>query len=125
MKDYICHSGGCPGADMMWENESSKYGIKTIAYSFYNHIQESNNRKILSIEELKEGYEATKIANKSLKTNINDVIYPYIRNLISRNWFQVKNSDAIFAIGTFADAEHVVVNGGTGWAVQMAVDNRK
>jgi len=34
----ICHSGGCPGADMEWEREGEKYGVKTIAYSFYNHV---------------------------------------------------------------------------------------
>ena len=31
MKEYINHSGGCPGADMTWENIGNEYGFKTIA----------------------------------------------------------------------------------------------
>ena len=62
------------------------------------------------------------IANKTIKR------YPqgqarYIQNLLSRNWYQVKNSEAIFAIGKFLDEKRV--SGGTGWAVQMGIDNKK
>ena len=119
---YINHSGGCPGADIEWENEGNKYGVHTIAYSFYNHVQEGKNRKILTVEELNEGYEHVKIAAFGLKRNSN-ITYAYVRNLLSRNWFQVKNSEAIFAIGKFIDNK--TVNGGTGWAVQMAIDSHK
>jgi len=66
MNNYICHSGGCSGSDMVWENEGNKYGVFTIAYSFYNHKQEGWNRKILSGEELKEGFEHVKIASVGL-----------------------------------------------------------
>ena len=116
---YTCHSGGCPGSDMTWENEGNKYGVKTIAYSFGGHKQEGKNRVILAIEQLNEGFENVLIANKAVKR------YPqgqarYIQNLLARNWFQVKNADAVFAIGKFIDSHRVA--GGTGWAVQMAVD---
>ena len=121
---YICHSGGCPGSDMEWENEGIKYGVKTIAYSFYRHVQESKNQKILKAEELNEGFEAVKIANKTLKRNP-ERQYQYVQNLLSRNWFQVKNSDAIFAIGRKFTSYRKIVDGGTGWAVQMAIDNKK
>jgi len=120
--NYICHSGGCPGSDMAWENEGYKYGVKTIAYSFYNHVQESKNPKVLTIEELKEGFEHVLTANETLKRNPSGQ-YQYVKNLLSRNWFQVKNSDAIFAIGSFQSNK--IVNGGTGWAVQMAIDYDK
>jgi hypothetical protein len=129
MKNYICHSGGCPGADMTWETEGNYYGVKTIAYSFGGHKQEGKNRVILSTEELNEGFKNVLIANKTMKR------YPqgqarYIQNLLARNWFQVKNAEAVFAIGMFSKLrpeESVVtrVDGGTGWAVQMAIDNKK
>lgn len=35
---------------------------------------------------------------------------------------QVKNSDAVFAIGHLVRG---IVDGGTGWAVQMAIDDGK
>ena len=120
--NYTCHSGGAPGSDITWENEGCKYGVKTIAYSFYNHVQESKNQKVLTVEELNEGFEHVKIASKEIKRNPN-VRYPYVRNLLSRNWFQVKNSDAVFAVGKFINTK--LVSGGTGWAVQMAIDNKK
>jgi hypothetical protein len=117
---YTCHSGGCSGSDMTWENEGLKYDVHTIAYSFWNHKQEGRNQKILSEVELIEGFEAVMRANKVMKR------YPqgqpqYVKNLLARNWFQVKNSEAIFAIAKKFVTEHIV-DGGTGWAVQMAVD---
>jgi len=120
--NYTCHSGGCPGSDMTWEIEGSFYGVNTIAYSFYNHVQKGNNRKVLTVEELNEGYEHVKIAAEGLKRSPN-IFYPYVRNLMARNWFQVKNAESVFAIGMFIDNKRV--KGGTGWAVQMAIDNKK
>lgn len=122
MNKYTCHSGGCAGADMFWENEGFKYGVKTIAYSFYNHKQDSKNQKILTVDELNEGFLHVMIANKILKR------YPqgqprYIQNLLARNWYQVLNSEAVFAIGKFKTK--TIIDGGTGWAVQMSIDNNK
>lgn len=116
------HSGGCPGADMEWELECKKYGIKTISYSFYNHVQEGENQVLLTVNELNEGWEAVVTAEKTLKRGAESVFYPYIRNLMSRNWFQVKNSEAVFAVGII---DGNVVSGGTGWTVQMALDTNK
>lgn len=122
--NYICHSGGTKGSDIEWENEGNKYGVKTVAYSFYNHVQDSQNQKILTLEELSEGWEHVKIASVGIKRNPNGQAR-YIQNLLSRNWFQVKNAEAIFAIGKFLSNEKVIVSGGTGWAVQMGIDNKK
>lgn len=60
MTNYTCHSGGCPGADMEWEREGEKYGVQTIAYSFPGHIQEGKTPKILTVEELNEGWDSKK-----------------------------------------------------------------
>jgi hypothetical protein len=123
---HICHSGGCPGADMEWEEKGRKHSVHTIAYSFPSHKQYGENRHILTSDELLEGFEQCKLASKPLgRTLYNVEKNPYVRNLISRNWFQVKNSEAIFAIGIFFDETKTKVNGGTGWAVQMAINNRK
>jgi hypothetical protein len=122
--NYICHSGGCPGADMAWETQGYKYDVHTISYSFHNHKQEGQNQKILSPKELQEGYEAAKIADKTLNRNFDAIIYPYVKNLLARNWFQVKNADAVYAIAK-KFLSNSIVDGGTGWAVQMAIDSNK
>lgn len=124
MNEYICHSGGCPGADMAWETEGEKYGVKTISYSFHNHQQEGKSQKILSPKELQEGYDAAKIADKTLNRNFDVIQYPYVKNLLARNWFQVKNAEAVYAISKKFLSNNIV-DGGTGWAVQMAIDNNK
>jgi hypothetical protein len=108
---------------MAWEREGELYGVKTIAYSFPNHVQEGKNPRILTPTELDEGWEHVKIADKTLKKNVEGITSTYMRSLLCRNWFQVKNAGAIFAIGKF-DANGMV-SGGTGWAVQMAIDNQK
>lgn len=120
--NYTCHSGGCPGSDMMWENEGNKYGVHTIAYSFYNHVQEGKTQKILTGDELKEGFENVRIASETLHRRV-DGLPLYVKNLLCRNWFQVKNAETIFAVGKFASIK--LVKGGTGWAVQMAIDSKK
>lgn len=121
--NYTCHSGGCPGADMAWERVGKRYGVKTIAYSFHNHVQEGETPKILTVDELAEGWTHVKLADRTLKKNVESLDSPYMRNLLCRNWFQVKNSDAVFAIGKLIDRH--TVDGGTGWAVQMAIDSDK
>jgi len=132
MTGYVNHSGGCKGADMAWEVACDAHGVKTIAYSFHNHINESANPYIMTIDELKEGYNQALIADKSLHRQFTrtfptyeDPLHMYVKNLICRNWFQVKHAESIYAIGTFATKNKTQVNGGTGWAVQMAVDNNK
>ena len=108
---------------MAWEVAGEEYGVKTIAYSFHNHKQEGKNPKILTKDELEEGYFHARMADKTLKRNFDRIQYPYVRNLLARNWFQVKNSEAIFAVGYLYNK--TIAEGGTGWAVQMAIDNRK
>jgi len=118
------HSGGCKGADMCWETEGLKYGVESISYSYHNHVQYSYNQKILTSDELKEGWGNVKIAEKTLQRNLSLIDgKPYVQNLIARNWFQVKNAEVVFAVSTFENDSQV--KGGTGWAVQMARDNNK
>jgi hypothetical protein len=122
--DYTCHSGGAIGADLCWELEGEKYGVKTIAYSFKYHDSISPNLLVLSEEELNEGWQYIKKADETLKRNVKSNTKPYIYRLLCRNWFQVKNSDSILAIGEFSRNKKTVA-GGTGWAVQMGIDNDK
>jgi len=117
------YSGGAIGSDMLFELEGVKYGVKTTAYSFYGHNTISKNKWNLTSQQLEEGYQHIKISNNSLNRNITN-ISSYVKKLLCRNWFQVKNSDCIFAIGNISD-DFKFVKSGTGWAVQMSIDNNK
>jgi hypothetical protein len=118
MTTLINHSGGAAGADMEWERQGNAYGVYTISYSFPQHTNYGANQKILTQVELDEGYEHVKKASKVLGRPVANAS-PYVRNLLCRNWFQVKNALAIYAISSFTDDSHTLVSGGTGWAVQM------
>lgn len=123
---YTCHSGGCKGSDIEWENECAKYGIPTISYSFGKHSQYGRNQVILTDEQLQEGWEQVLKCEKPIKRSLYNVKYnPYVKNLLCRNWFQVKNSQEIYAVGRLILGEDRLVDGGTGWAVQMAINNHK
>lgn len=118
---FINHSGGALGSDTMWGKIGEEYGVYSKHY--YAEGQKTpNGNTALGKQLLSESDVHLKEANKKLGR-----LFPtskdYVNNLLRRNWFQVKNADAIFAIGTIAD--NGTVNGGTGWAVQMAIDNNK
>lgn len=118
---FINHSGGALGSDTMWGKIGEEYGVYSKHY--YAEGQKTpNGNTALGKQLLSEADKHLKEANKKLGR-----LFPtskdYVNNLLRRNWFQVKNADAIFAIGTIAD--NGTVNGGTGWAVQMAIDNNK
>jgi len=126
ISNYTCHSGGSAGADIIWEVVGDEFYVKTISYSYKGHKQLGKNPYIMNTEELLEGWENIKIAEKSLRRNLTNIEFnPYVRNLLCRNWFQVKNSEAVFAVGMFTTTAMKEVQGGTGWAVQMGIDNKK
>lgn len=127
---YTNHSGGAEGSDMAWETAGLSYGVKTIAYSFPGHKQYGANPYIMTKDELEEGNQAYLTASETLGRAIRTMAFNpqrnnYVHNLICRNWFQVKHAEAVFAIGTLVRGKEHLVNGGTGWAVQMAIDNNK
>ena len=119
--EYFNFSGGAIGSDLYFELEGEKYGVKTKAYSFYGHNTSSKNRWSLTNEQLEEGWNHVLIANKTLNRNIT-TITTYVKKLLSRNWFQVKNSDCIYAVGIMKSNNEI--SGGTGWATACSGKRR-
>lgn len=122
MKTFVCHSGGAAGADYYFETLGNDFHVKTIAYSYKTKHHYSENKKELSQAEFHEGCQMVERANQTLRR----FRYQRMKNLLARNWFQVKNADEIFAIGSIKRQKEIqFVKGGTGWAVQMAIDSNK
>lgn len=109
---YVNHSGGAIGSDTVWGELSGQYGAVSEHY-WHGKRTENGNHEITE-EEFEEGKEHVLEANKTLHRQP----YKYM-SLLARNYCQVKNAEEIFAIGHF---KNKVVDGGTGWAVQMAMD---
>lgn len=131
--NIVCHSGGAVGSDTYWETIGEEFGVKTKAYSYKTNYHQSKNKVEISDEDYKEGIEEINKANKWLNRY---GIHKYM-NLLARNWAQVKYSDQVLAIGTivrvgeknpkgyYNKGKFDMVDGGTGYACQMAVNNSK
>jgi hypothetical protein len=131
--NIICHSGGAVGSDTEWENIGKEFGVKTMAYSYKTPKHQSVNKVEIADEDYKEGVEEINKANKWLNRY---GIHKYM-NLLARNWAQVKYSDQIIAIGYivkkgeknpkgyYNKGKFDMVDGGTGYACQMAINHQK
>jgi len=130
LTNLTCHSGGALGSDTVWEKVGEEYGVKTKAYSYRTKYHDSPNKVEISKEDYDEGVIQITKANKTLGRF---GIHKYM-SLLARNWAQVKYSDEVFAIGTIIKAGEKsvkgyknnsnfdVVDGGTGYAVMMAIN---
>lgn len=125
-----CHSGGATGADTVWDEIGEEFGVKTKAYSYRTKSHVSPNKVEISDADYEEGVVQITKANKTLGRF---GIHKYM-SLLARNWAQVKYSKQVFAIGTIIKAgeksvkgyknnsKNDVVDGGTGYAVMMAIN---
>jgi len=130
LNNIICHSGGAQGADTYWADIGKEYGVKTRAYSYKTKYHDSPDKVEISDEDYNEGISQVNKANKILGRF---GIHKYM-NLLARNWAQIKYSDEVFAIGTIVEpgkrgsrgyynkSKYQVVDGGTGYAVQMGIN---
>ena len=122
-RNYTLFSGCASGSDTCWQNLGAKYGVRVKAFSFAAHGKRNTARIVLNDEQLKQADEFLHKANKTLKRHF-PTSKSFVNNLLRRNWYQVKDTNGVFAVGRLS-ASRRTVEGGTGWAVQMAVDSKK
>ena len=118
-------SGGAEGSDSMWAAEGSDFNVPFVHYTFKGHKTRAKGyHRNLRQSELDEATPKVRKANETLKRGDYDAYRGTVKKLIKRNWFQVKYSDAIYALGNL-EKGNTQVKGGTGWAVQMGIDAGK
>lgn len=140
INDYVLHSGGALGADSMWGQIAEEYGIPNTPdrqMHYYNNQPTPRGNVQISQEDYEEG--RYKVA-EAAKANWGYQYKTMKDDRLIRNWSQVKHSDAIYAIGTIVKegerifpnqpgdtrtAKHTAVTGGTGYAVEMAIQAGK
>lgn len=114
----LCFSGGARGADLAWGDAARARGYEVVHYSFPGHRTDADpvELRALTDAQLRQG-------NPFLRRAATDLgrIFPprsaYVRKLLQRNYWQVRNTHAVYAVATLD--EHGRVEGGTGWAVQL------
>ena len=124
---YVNHSGGAKGADTEWGEAGARYGVRSMHYWYGKRT--SNGNSEVSEQDFNEGWEKVLLANETLHRRPDK-----FKNLLSRNWMQVREAEAVFAVSSIDDGFNPVhsgghvfhpVSGGTGWACQMAIDAGK
>jgi hypothetical protein len=120
----ILRSGGAEGADTVFEDAAMEAGHEVESMSFKGHNTKSKNRKKILPSLLKKADKFLKRANKTLKRFKNGKLPSYegTRNLLRRNYYQVKDSDQIIAVAPLKYGSLTEVEGGTAWGIQMAID---
>ena len=113
---FAMHSGGATGSDSYWEDAGKPYGLVKVNHYYHGKKTPRGNVPITE-EQFERGKKAVYRANNTLKRKPQQYM-----DLLARNYIQVENADAIFAVGILKNG---VVDGGTGWAVQMAIDDGK
>ena len=156
--NYTNHSGGAALSDAEWDQIGREFGVKNHkhyrepleyidtkgqpAKGFENldskKLQAAGIKPVhITQEEYNEGaIKATQAFRMMFKDSENKSIR---QAYIIRNWMQVKNADAVYALGTIRQpgenasdkagetriAAIPIVKGGTGYAVQMAINEGK
>lgn len=126
LKDYTLHSGGAYGADTMWDIIGREFGLVNA-----NHYRDSDNislskqlrnNKINAAILTKEQMDyARNQLEQILNVKYSDTLQG---NLQVRNYYQVANSDSVFAIAALNDNKNGVT-GGTNTAVQLGIKLNK
>jgi hypothetical protein len=142
LSEYTNHSGGALGSDTQWDVIGKEFGMVNNQHYYTGVISEKNaplgnvdiTDKPIAIEGAKKVADAAREMWGYKYNTMKD------QRLI-RNWAQVANSDAVFAIGTLGKEGDIwkgdeksaeprkllkfAVQGGTGYAVEMAIQAGK
>lgn len=125
---YNNHTGGAYGADTEWDLIGRKFGVTCHVHYRYTGNENLSKRlreikgtirHILSEDNLIQARTRIKeLLDITLKDNLRD-------NLLARNYYQVINSDAVYAIAYINQKTKNKVYGGTNMAVQLAIKLEK
>ena len=136
--EHILYSGDAVGADKLWAAQSKEFGVgRTVNYK----VETLNSLTKPQQEEVEAAYLKAKndLGRKTLSYNwANPQKEDYVGGLVRRDYLQAKAADAIFAISDIigvgekgkpvkstrytSKSSKEIVDGGTGYAVQMAIN---
>jgi phosphotransferase system IIB component len=121
LQTFTNHSGGAVGADTQWDVIGQQFGMVNNKHYYFEGFKTPKGNEAIPISLKNEADAKLQKANETLGRRF-PTSKEYVNNLLRRNWWQVKNSDAIFAVSTITNNK---VDGGTGWAVHMAIGENK
>lgn len=122
LKGNMCLSGGAKGSDAQWGMNAGRTGQSVIHWSYEGHRHHVAEQEVvrLSQEQLMIADPHLSRASKTLKRNWPGSRSLGVLSLLRRNWYQVAWAESVYAVSTINSKG--LVEGGTGWAVQMYLD---
>lgn len=120
----ICLSGGAEGADQQWGMTAGRAGHTVFHFSFRGHRPRVPPGEVVTLSDaqLLEADPYLLRANATLRRTFPPK-NPYAASLLRRNWYQVRDAQAVYAVATLG--KDGLVSGGTAWAVQMFLDRHE
>lgn len=111
------YASGAAGAEAKFGEESEKWGIKEVHFSFPGHIQtRKKGEVVLSEEERARGTVSLTYVSRKLRRNWEQT--PLLKNVLQLIWHMVHACEQLFVVGSIQDDGSV--HGGTGWSVELA-----
>jgi len=123
LSTYTNHSGGAYGGDTFWDIIGREFGVTN-----HKHYRDAGNTS-LSAQLRRAGVEAevlTKDQMDKARTEVETLLgekYPDTLqgNLQVRNYYQVANADAVYAVAEIVPSTKPEVFGGTNTAIQLGI----
>lgn len=116
----VLTSGGAKGVDSLFTEWASKVGDTVYNLSFDGHQTNCAGRFILNEQQLALANpfisQVAPLLNKRVPKE------GFVKKLIQRNYFQIRKAELVIAIAPLT-TDKKQVQGGTGWAVMMAIQN--
>lgn len=119
MSENVCFSGGAIGADTAFGKIAKQHNHKVLHFVFQGKYGTGPDRVVLSEMQLLEADPYLREANQILCRGNFDNYFVYTKNLLRRNYYQIKETERVYAVAYLDEAR--LVEGGTGWAVTMAI----
>lgn len=115
----ICNSGGADGADLHFGEMAIRAGHELRHFTFEGHRSANNEHAlVLTQRELVLADPFLKKANKTLQRTF-PTASEHTNSLLRRNYWQISDTQAVYAVAPLVSQQ---VQGGTAWAIQMAMD---
>ncbi|MEK7705477.1 MAG: hypothetical protein AAB426_10995 [Myxococcota bacterium] len=119
---YTLLSGGAGGAEQAFGEEAERFGVKELTYSFAGRTPARTRGLVeLSAHELHAGEVSDAYVESHLHRKLPKT--PTFQKTLQTIWHQVATAGEVFVIGVVQPDD--TVNGGTGWAVELAKHFKK
>lgn len=112
----ICLSGGAAGADLQWGMCAGMAGHSVFHYTFSGHKSTAPKEEQIVLDDEQLKLAAPLMVKAAVSLNKHPPKKFPAWNLISRNYYQIKDTERVYAVTSIVDG---IPTGGTAWAIMM------